>query len=237
MNCTKCNTELTQNYCPNCGQAAILKRIDSHYIIHEIEHVLHFERGILYTIKELCIHPGKTTRNYIKEDRNRLVKPVIFIIVTSLIYTLIAHYFHIEEHVKMEGLENSSIATFMHWSQANYGYSNILLGGFIAIWLQLFFKKYGYNFYEVLIMMCFILGISMLIFAVFALLAGVFHFQSLIAAGVTGFIYLTWASANFFKKNKIGNYFKAFSAYLLGTITLYIVVFAVGLTIDYISKP
>ncbi|WP_454881016.1 DUF3667 domain-containing protein [Sphingobacterium detergens] len=83
--CKNCETSIISNFCPNCGQPAVLKRIDAHYIAHEIEHVLHFERGILYTIRELVTTPGKNIRNYISENRSRLVKPIIFIIVTSLI--------------------------------------------------------------------------------------------------------------------------------------------------------
>ncbi|WP_313265727.1 DUF3667 domain-containing protein [Sphingobacterium sp.] len=87
-NCKNCGTDITLNFCPNCGQPAILKRIDAHYIAHEIEHVLHFERGILYTIRELITTPGKNVKKYIAENRSRLVKPIIFIIITSLIYLL-----------------------------------------------------------------------------------------------------------------------------------------------------
>jgi len=110
MNCKNCNAEVNSKFCPDCGQPANLKRIDGHYIIHEIGHVLHFERGILFSVKELCINPGQTIRNFINENRSRLVKPIIFIIVTSLIYTLISHFFHIEyEYVKFSGVEELGI--------------------------------------------------------------------------------------------------------------------------------
>lgn len=238
MNCKNCNTEVNSDFCPNCGQPTKLKRIDGHYIVHEIEHVLHFERGILYTVKELCINPGQTTRNYILNNRSRLVKPVIFIIVTSLIYTLISHFFHIEdEYIKQQGLEKSTAGNIIKWIQANYGYANILIGAFIAIWLKVFFKKYGYNFYEILIMLCFAQGISMLIFAVFAIIEGLSHYKLFSLAGVLGILYLIWGSANFFEERKIGNYVKALISYLLGTITFYIIVFAVGISIDILTKP
>jgi predicted regulator of amino acid metabolism with ACT domain len=93
MNCKNCNTEINSKFCPDCGQPTNLKRIDGHYVMHEIEHVLHFERGILYTVRELITKPGQNIRNYLSENRSRLVKPVIFIIVTSLIYTIISHFF------------------------------------------------------------------------------------------------------------------------------------------------
>ena len=35
-----------------------LKRIDRRYISHEIEHVLHLDRGFFYTVKELIVRPG-----------------------------------------------------------------------------------------------------------------------------------------------------------------------------------
>jgi hypothetical protein len=237
MNCKNCNTEINSNFCPNCGQPASPKRIDGHYIIHEIEHVLHFERGILYTIRELVTNPGQNIRNYLSENRSRLVKPIIFIIVTSLIYTLISHFFHIEdEYVKHQGLEKSAIGKILKWIQANYGYASILTGIFIAIWLKVFFKKYGYNFFEMLIMLCFVQGISMLIFAVFALGEGFFHFNLLNIAGIIGVIYLVWAIGNFFEAKKIGNYIKALISILLGTITFYIIIFTIGITIDILTK-
>jgi hypothetical protein len=237
MNCKNCNAEINSNFCPNCGQPVSPKRIDGHYIIHEIEHVLHFERGILYTIRELVTYPGQNIRNYLSQNRSRLVKPIVFIIVTSLIYTLISHFFHIEdEYVKYQGLEKSAIGKILNWIQANYGYSSILIGTFIAIWLKVFFKKYGYNFFEMLIMLCFVQGITMLIGAIFALGEGLFHLKLLKIAGILSVIYLVWAVGNFFEAKKIGNYVKALISILLGTITFYIIIFSIGITIDILTK-
>ena len=237
MNCKNCNTEINSKFCSDCGQPTSLKRIDGHYIIHEIEHVLHFERGILYTVKELFIRPGQNIRNYISVNRSRLIKPIIFIILTSLIYTIISHYFHIEdEYIKQEGLEKYTVGKILKWLQSNYGYMNILSGAFIAIWLKVFFKKYGYNFFELLIMLCFTLGISMLIFAFFAIIEGISHFKLLNFAGIIGVIYLVWATGEFFEKMKITNYAKALICYLLGMITFFILIFAIGILTDIIIK-
>ncbi|MEL1252448.1 DUF3667 domain-containing protein [Flavobacterium sp. DGU38] len=237
MICKNCNSEINLNFCPDCGQPSKLKRIDGHYIMHEIEHVLHFDRGILFTIKELFINPGQNIRNYIFENRSRLVKPVIFIILTSIIYTLISHFFHIEEeYLQYQGLDKSTFVKILGWMQANYGYMNIMTGAFIAIWLKIFFKKYNYNFFELLIMLCFVLGISMLIFAFFALIEGISHIKLLNIAGMISVVYLTWATGNFFEEKKAANYAKALICYLLGIITFYILIFSIGITIDLITK-
>ena len=228
---------MSEKFCPNCGQSEKPKRIDFHYVKHEIEHVLHFEKGILFTIKELLIRPGESIREFISDDRNRLVKPIIFIIVSSLIYTLLNHFFHIEEgYVKYDGLEKTALVKIFGWFQANYGYMNILTGMFIAVWLKVFFKKYDYNFFELLIMLCFVLGITMLIFAFFAIIEGITHIKLFKIAGILGFIYLVWAIGSFFDKEKIANYFKALASYLLGMLTFLILTIAVGITIDILTK-
>ncbi|MBK8145298.1 MAG: DUF3667 domain-containing protein [Bacteroidetes bacterium] len=237
MNCKNCNKEINSKFCPECGQPATLKRIDGKYLLHEIEHILHFERGFLYTVRELILKPGHNIRKYLTENRSRLVKPIIFIIITSLIYTLISHFFHIEDrYLNYELVQKSFSGKILHWIQSNYGYASILTGLFIALWLKVFFKKYGYNIFEFLIMLCFVQGISMLVFAVFAFAEGLLHYKLLNIAGAVGLLYLIWAIGNFFDAKKIGNYVKAFMAILLGTITFYIIIFAIGITIDILTK-
>ncbi|NRS90718.1 hypothetical protein HNQ02_003665 [Flavobacterium sp. 7E] len=239
MNCKNCKTEINSKFCPECGKPTILKRIDGHYIIHEIEHILHFERGIFYTIKELFIKPGQNIRNYLSEDRNRLVKPIIFIIITSLIYTLIINFFHIEAQYvtfKSDGDELNTPMKIFSWVQGHYGYANIIIGIFIAFWTKIFFKKYDFNFFEILILICFVIGISMLIFSVFALIAGLTNLNISQIGGILGVIYCTWAIGQFFGKNKAINYIKAFSAYILGMISFTALALFLGILIDLVIK-
>lgn len=236
-NCKNCNAEINSNYCPNCGQPLSLKRIDGHYITHEIEHVLHFERGILYTIKALLIGPGQNVRHYITENRSRLVKPIIFIIITSLIYTLVNHFFHIEdEYVKFDETKKSATGIIFKWVQEHYGYANIIMGVFIAFWTKIFFRKYGYNFFEIFILLCFVMGMGMLIFAVFAVIQGIIHIALMQIAGQVGIVYCTWAIGQFFDKKKIFNYVKALVSYILGLITFVLLMLGVGTIIDLITK-
>lgn len=240
MNCKNCNTELTSKFCPDCGQPTNLTRIDGHYIIHEIEHVLHFERGILYTIRELVINPGQNIRKYLSENRARLVKPIIFIIITSLIYTILNHLFHIEDgYVKFhesKGATPSAVGSIVKWVQDHYGYTNIMMGVFIALWLKLFFKKYHYNFYELLIMLCFVMGMGMLIFSVFVIIQGLTNTNVMPIAGAIGIAYCVWAIGQFYDKGKMTNYLKALFAYLLGMITFWIFPVLIGTIIDLLNK-
>lgn len=235
MNCKNCNSEVNQKYCSNCGQPTTLIRIDGHYIIHEIEHVLHFERGILYTIKELLTKPGDNVRQFITENRARLVKPIIFLIVTSLIYTLVNQFFNIEDsYVNFEESTKSTTGVIFEWAQNHYGYANIIMGIFIAFWTRIFFRKYNYNFFEILILLCFVMGMSMLIFSFFALILVILKIKLMQIAGIVGVAYSCWAIGQFFDKKKPINYIKAFVSYFLGITTAVLFAITIGRIFDLI---
>jgi hypothetical protein len=241
-NCKNCNEPTDGKYCSNCGQAIQLKRIDGHYILHEIEHIVHFESGILYTIKELLIHPGKTVREFITDNRNRLVKPIIFIIITSLIYTLVIHFFDDKnEFIKISetgvsGTEKSIIFYLFKWVQQHYGYSNLMWGLFVAFWAKVFFRKYDYNYFEIMILLCFVQGIFMLILAVDALFVNTTHLDSFRIGGFLGLGYITWAIGQFFGGKKLINYAKALASFMLGMITFLLSGVLIGSFIDLIIK-
>lgn len=236
-NCKNCNAEATQNYCPNCGQPVSIKRIDWHYIVHEIEHVLHFERGIIYTIQKLLTDPGQAIRQYISENRSRLVKPLIFIVVTSLMYSLATHFFHIEDgYVVYGGDDTTTTGAIFKWVQEHYGYANIIMGVFITFWIRIFFRKYQYNFFEILILLCFVMGISMLMIAVSAIIQGITHIAIMQFASLLAVVYCSWAIGQFFDKTKIINYLKAFAAYILGMLTFSLFAIGIGMTIDMVFK-
>ncbi|MEZ4902924.1 MAG: DUF3667 domain-containing protein [Spirosomataceae bacterium] len=223
---------MSQNNIDNPGK---LKRIDGNYIIHEITHVLHFEKGIFYTIRELLTKPGETVRIFITKDRSRIVKPIIFIIVTSLTYTIVSHYFHVEDkYITFSDDKPSTIGKIFKWIGANYGYSNIIMAMFIAFWAKIFFKKFDYNFFEILILLCFVMGIGMLIFAVFAIFQGLTHVDLMQVASFVSFGYATWAIGQFFDKTKFVSYFKAFASYFLGFFTFAAAAILLGILIDFI---
>ena len=74
--CQNCGAEGDQKYCPGCGQALQAERISMHSLLHEVAHTFwHFEKGFLYTLKELAINPGTTQRKYLSGIRLRYQKP------------------------------------------------------------------------------------------------------------------------------------------------------------------
>ena len=239
-NCKHCRTPITEKYCANCGHAAKLHRIDRHYIAHEIEHLLHFEKGVFYTVKELIVRPGHSIREFIEENRNKHMKPVAFLILTSIIYSLIAHIFYPEEMYNVEEnalLEKSNIATIRHWVGTHYGYANIIMSLFIVLTVKLFFKNYKYNLYEITILLCFVMGQGMLLLSVEAFFAGLVSKQLFLAILVIiSFAYPTWAIGQFYDPNKVKSYVKAFLAYLIGYLLFDLAATLVGVVADLAVK-
>lgn len=166
-------------------------------------------------------------------------------IFTSLIYTIISNYFHIESSIinaDSNGLENpaikkSSINSLFLWVQSHYGYANILMGGIIAMLLKIFFRKYKYNIFEITVLLCFVMGEGMLLLALFSLFAGITKIKALFTImGIATFAYCTWAIGQFYDRGKTSSYFKAFLAYILGNGLFYVLLIIVGLMVDYIRK-
>lgn len=83
-NCGRAIEGADQRFCPVCGQPTPMHRIDWHFMAHELEHsVLHMDRGILYSIRELMLRPGRLMRDYLEGRRARQAKPFLLLMVTA----------------------------------------------------------------------------------------------------------------------------------------------------------
>ncbi|MFN3022060.1 DUF3667 domain-containing protein [Chryseobacterium sp. TY3] len=215
-----------------------LKRIDQQYISHEIQHLLHFDKGIFLTIKSLLIQPGKTIREFLFENRDKYVKPVLFLIVSAIIFSIILHLLHINLSFfnidTMEILKGKIRSKEIgEWTNKNIGYAQLIMGIFIAFWIKLFFKSFKYNIYEILVLLSYVLGEALLIFGSFIIIANIFKSENIATIGVIiYFVYIVWAIGQFFGEKKIINYIKSIFAYFLGNVS-YLIVLAL---IAYLLK-
>ena len=216
-----------------------IKRIDAHYISHEIQHLLHFEKGFPLTVKELLLRPGKSVREFLFEDRNKYVKPVIFLIVSSIIFTLITHFFHIEysffnidKIVPLKGkIQSKEIG---EWTNSHLGYTNLIMGIFIGIWIKIFFKKHNYNIFEIVVLLCFVLGTALIILATFLSIAVLFKIPIIVLIAIfSNFAYIIWAVGQFFGEKKFINYIKSALTYVLGMLTYIITLTMIAYFLKY----
>lgn len=217
-----------------------LKKIDKNYLYNEIKSLLNLEKGFLFTVKNLLIKPGKSVREYIHENREKYVKPIIFLIFTSVIFSFMINtldlnisFFNIDKIDGLKGkLQSKEIGD---WTQNNLGYSQLIMGIFIGFWIKILFRKSNYNLYEILVLLSFILGEGFLIFGFFILLAGIFKSPII---GITGtfvyFIYIIWGVGQFYGEKQIKNYLKSFLSYSLGNATYLMVLTLLAYLLKFI---
>ncbi|TXE15848.1 DUF3667 domain-containing protein [Psychroflexus gondwanensis] len=226
-------SDVSKDDCSERRNRINLKRIDGHYVLQEIRSVVSFEKGFLFTLKELATNPGESVKEFLNKDRKRLVKPIVFLIFTSLIYSVLNSLLSFEgDYMKFSGENDSAVLTIFEWIQGNYGYTNIVMAIFIGFWTKLFFRKYRFNIFEILVLLCFVMGFGMLIFSIFGILEAITSNNIMQIAGIVGFVYTTWAIGQFYGKRKTINYIKAFFAYTLGMLTFAISAILIGTAID-----
>lgn len=217
---------------PKSEQTLKLERIDRRYFSQQIQHIFNVDKGFLYTTKEFFIRPEKAIREFLFEDRDKHVKPIVFLIFTSILFSLISYFFNIEYSYfnvdKIEGLQGKvSTGDFGAWLNSNIGYTNLIIGFFIALWIRIFVRNY--NIYEIIVMLCFVLGEATLILSL-AFIIGEVTNNGLIVLGVMFifFLYPIWAIGQFFGKKKLMSYVKALVVMLLGSISYLFIFIVIG---------
>lgn len=130
--------------------------------------------------------------------------------------------------------EGSASTALFVWLSGHYGYANIMMAFFIALWIKLFYRKYNYNFFEILILLCYVMGGSMLIFSFFGLLQVWGPLKILDKGFLIGVLYAAWGIARFFDPVKKINYLKGILSYMLGMITFVFVALCLGGVLDWV---
>lgn len=106
INCGRAVSGAEQKFCPACGQPTPVHRIDWHFLGHELEHsVLHMDRGILYSLKELMLRPGHLMQAYLEGRRANQAKPLLLIMVMAAVVVFLSKYL-VGEGV-MDGIASS----------------------------------------------------------------------------------------------------------------------------------
>lgn len=226
--CKNCSESFEAKFCPNCGTIAKSKRIDKHYILHELEHsILHIENGILFTLKELFIRPGITARRFVEGEKERYkhFKPLGFLIITSLVYGYISHKFGYYE----AGTENEGNAAIITWIENHNNYANLIAIAYIALGLRyVFYTKKGYNLFEYFVMQAFVTGQIMVFGMIAEIISGIT--KSELPTDIyllLSILYCSWAIGSFLNVKNFWGYIKAFLAYNCCILTFIITVLIV----------
>jgi len=234
--CKNCNYQTSDEFCSKCGHPVKLKKIDRDYIVHEISDTLFTRKGFLYTTKRMFLNPGTSARQYIKEDRSQYVKPVTYLIITSLIYTLVSHFLKTDFLAQFKTPELTTMTYIKEWIVENRGYSSLIMDFWIAFWIKIFFRKFNYNLFEIFIFMCYLSGIKVLFISFALILQTLIHSNIMVIAIVLALIFSFWAVGQFFEKKKAKSYLSAVLAYICGALSISVILSVVSVIVDIIRQ-
>lgn len=171
--CLNCGSEITQNFCPSCGQKKY-KRIDRKYIWDEVQYsTVHMNKGFFYSLKNTLKNPGKTARIFIDGNRVNHYKPIALAFILSGISAFISFKVigYGDIMIAMQDEQVAKSEMMQDLNTFNQTYSSLIflaLIPFFALFTRWSFKSWGHNFYEHVVMNAFILAyyniISIIIF-------------------------------------------------------------------------
>jgi len=168
------------------------------------------------------------------------MKPLPFLILTALLFTIVLHYTHADK-IYSDPIKvlagKTKIYDIFHWMEGHHGYANLINGFFIALSIKLFYRKYQYNLFEIIVLLCFVIGQSTFLLTIVTIFLGTFNpkiYQ--IIGGIVNLGYSTWAIGQFFDNSKMWGFIKSFFVIISGFILTYTTFIISGLTADLIIR-
>ena len=191
------------------------ERISWKYLIHEITHLFHFESGYFFTVKELFIRPGIVMNEFLFYDRNKYVKPIVYLIFNSVIFSLVLSFCKFNYDFFTLNASKSKFGKYLEvnklndWLNSHIGYNAIIIGLVMSLWLLIFFRKRKLNYFENVVLLCYSFAQALIILSVFIVIAKLTSLQIIINIGyIFSLLYLIWSLANFYDSKKVLNYVK-----------------------------
>jgi hypothetical protein len=171
--CLNCGHEFEGNFCNQCGQSAHTHAINWHYIWHEIPHsVGHIDRGILFTLRQLCTRPGHTIREFLEGKRVNHYRPLALLILLGAVLVFVMNGLDLS----MAKLNNAAYASsnadaeakafmaqYNEFVEKKMTLLNMLFLPFFAFGSWLAFRRKGYNYPQLLVAQTFTANFGMLL--------------------------------------------------------------------------
>jgi len=237
-NCKNCDTPLQGEYCYECGQRVITKRLSMRVIFRNLVEIFtNVDRGFFYTAKELLRRPERVISDFVSGATVRYVNPFRFLLITVGLSTLInlslgiydMQAADINENINATmGLEQDPelLQRQQQLQTEMRKYANLiplLIVPFISMMSIWLFKRRGYNYAENLVMNAFFFGTLsfvgiplLLLFALFPQLIA----YAMPVGMVFGVAYYTYATKRLFKFSVISTFFRSIGVYVGGFLAV-----------------
>lgn len=233
--CKNCQNVFKGHYCNICGQSAKTRRIDSLFLLEDIEHgILHYDKGIGYSLKRLYKKPGIEIRNYISGKRVGHFRPISLAIILATVYALIYHFLGvtiINSDNKESIMHLERIIKYYSW----YVFFTIPVFAFAT---KIAFHVKKYNFSELIIFEAFKSTQRLLIHILFLPLFYILASNPKLIT-VTNYVLILidlalilWTNIQFFNHKKrvvvLGSTFFAYLIYIVCIFTLLVLIIVIS---------
>ncbi|WKZ64089.1 MAG: DUF3667 domain-containing protein [Saprospiraceae bacterium] len=251
-NCLNCNAEINGQFCSNCGQSSETHKINLHYLWHDIQHgLLHFDKGILFTAKELFTRPGHSIREFLDGKRVSHFKPISLVIILAGIYSLLSHFFHLNLFSTYYELKGSgdgfnefktSVDKLSEWLSQHYSVLALIQIPIFSLGTYVMFKREGYNYVEHLVINCFIAGqkliLHILTFPIYYWLNNTKFSRPIDQfIDVVGYALAFWTIFQLFKRIIVSNrIWKTIFSLIIPLVTFVVVFFLIATILIYAIK-
>ncbi|MGC4041738.1 MAG: DUF3667 domain-containing protein [Flavobacterium sp.] len=197
-----------------------------HYIKDEANYtLLHFNKGLLYTIKELFTRPGATIKEFIEGKRINHYKPLLLVFVLAGVSGFLSLKMDMKTMMQNYNTNNlndkimQEYTNVMHEMFSHYAFLEILALPIVSFASWLAFKKWGYNYIENIIINCFATG-QRLVFSIVCILfylviPAKYLGQAGIITSLATFGFTIWTYASLYKDKKKFEVFLRISLFLL----------------------
>lgn len=154
--CKNCKHLVGEKYCGQCGQEASTHKISGHFLWHDIQHgFFHFDKGILYTLRELFTRPGFTIKEYLEGKRVKHFKPISLVIILAGIWGLLYHYLP-SSNTHSVAENTTRLALITKWLRDHYSIAELINLPFYALASFVVFRIY--NYWEHLVINAFLIA-------------------------------------------------------------------------------
>ncbi len=236
--CKNCDGQVSGNFCSSCGQRADTYKLNMHFILHDLQHGLfHFDKGILYTAKQLLTRPGHTIREFLEGKRVRHFQPLSFVIVLATFYGLLWHYLIFDRlHASLtEPGEDITRASWkiVTWITEHFAFDGLILIITSTLVSYVIFKKRKYNLVEHLVLNTYLMGLFLIVSLLVFPIVYIFHNALTLQYGIVqqGFllVLMCWCYAQFFKNTS--------KAKIIGlTLGAFFIISLLNLAIGYFAN-
>lgn len=178
MKCKNCENDFVGSYCNECGQK-VMDRLTIKGVWNLIiDDVFEVNKGLLYTLKQLWVNPGKTSLDFINGKTKNYYSPLKYLIFWTAIYFILNSLIDNRQGQSIENLIFNQSKPFSAGSFRDYMdiYQEMIfrhpdifylgLTPFLAIVSFVIYRKRKFHFTELLILYLYILGQIIFVVAV-----------------------------------------------------------------------